>query len=254
MKVTILGCGTSSGVPRVDGDWGACDPNELRNRRRRVSILVEHDATRILIDTSPDLREQLLSEGGGAPTAVIWTHEHADHCHGIDDLRPFYFRKRAPIPGYARPRVLAALNHGFDFAFAGHQGYPAYVAGTTLADAIDIRGIHVRAVDLPHGQITSTGLRFDAAGKAIAYFTDFSTLPSAAAELVEGVDLWIVDAVRRQPHPTHPHLAQTLGWIAAHVPGRAVLTHMDQSMDYHALLAELPPGVEPGYDGMEIVL
>lgn len=254
MKVTILGCGTSSGVPRVDGNWGDCDPGEPRNRRRRVSIMVEHDGTRILVDTSPDLREQLLAEGGGRPSAVIWTHEHADHCHGLDDLRPFYFYGKAPITCFARPRTKAELELRFAFAFAGHQGYPPFLHCDALPDDREIGGVRVRAVDLPHGGITSAGLRFDAGGKSIAYFTDFNAMPVEAAALLHGVDLWIVDAVRHAPHPTHPHVAQTLGWIADLAPTRAVLTHMDQSMDYRSLCAVLPGGVEPGYDGMEISL
>ncbi len=254
MKVTILGCGTSSGVPRVDGNWGNCDPLEPRNRRRRVSILVEHDGTRILVDTSPDLREQLLAEGGGRPSAVIWTHEHADHCHGLDDLRPFYFYGKAPIGGYARARTKAELELRFAFAFSGHQGYPPYLSCGELADDSDIGGIRVRVADLPHGQIDSAGLRFDAGGVSLCYFTDFNVLPDAAAALVEDADLWIVDAVRETPHPTHPHLAQTLGWIERLHPRRAVLTHMDQSMDYRSLCARLPESVKPGYDGMEIEL
>lgn len=254
MKVTILGCGTSSGVPRVDGNWGSCDPNEPRNRRRRVSILVEHDGTRILVDTSPDLREQLLAEGGGRPSAVIWTHEHADHCHGLDDLRPFYFYGKDPIPGFARTRAKGELELRFAFAFAGHQGYPPYLTCSDLKGDADIGGIRVRAVDLPHGQITSAGLRFDAGGKSICYFTDFNEMPNEAAVLARGVDLWIVDAVRHTPHPTHPHLAQTLGWVDQLQPKRAVLTHMDQTMDYRSLLALLPERVEPGYDGMAVAL
>ena len=250
MKVTILGSGTSSGVPRVDGNWGACDPNEPRNRRRRVSILVEQGDTRILVDTSPDLREQLLAEGGGRPTAVIWTHEHADHCHGVDDLRPFYYYGQAAIPAYARPRALAEFQLRFAFALSGHQGYPPFIAAHALPDKVVIGGITIRAVDLPHGQIDSTGLRFDANGASAVYFTDFNVLPDEAAALVQGVDLWIVDTVRRQPHPTHPHLAQTLAWIDQLQPKRAILTHMDQSMDYRTLCDELPHGVEPGYDMM----
>jgi phosphoribosyl 1,2-cyclic phosphate phosphodiesterase len=254
LKVTILGCGTSSGVPRVDGNWGACDPTEPKNRRRRVSIMVEHMGTRILVDTSPDLREQLLLEGGGRPSAVIWTHEHADHCHGIDDLRPFYFHGNAPIPGYARPRARGELRLRFAFAFTGHQGYPSYIGCDDLADHARIGEIDVRCVDLPHGPISSAGLRFEGGGRSVAYFTDFNVLPDEASALVADCDLWIVDAVRRHPHPTHPHLAQTLAWIERLKPQRAVLTHMDQSMDYATLRAELPDGVEPGYDGMEIVL
>ncbi len=254
MKITILGCGTSSGVPRVDGDWGACDPNEPRNRRRRVSILVEHNDTRILVDTSPDLREQLLAEGGGRPSAVIWTHEHADHCNGIDDLRPFYFYGQAPIAGYAAPRTLAALKAGFAYALTGHQGYPAYISASELPAISTLGDIRVTATQLPHGPITSTGLRFDAVGGSAAYFTDFHELTGEAAALVDGVDLWIVDSVRRRPHPTHPHLTQVLDWIAAARPGRAILTHMDQSMDYRTLCNELPETVEPGFDGLVVTL
>ena len=254
MKVTVLGSGTSSGVPRVDGNWGDCDPDEPRNRRRRVSILVEDKGTRILVDNSPDLREQLLAEGGGRPSAVIWTHEHADHCHGIDDLRPFYFYGKEVIPGFARARTRAELDLRFRFAFAGHQGYPPYMSLSELADDDTMGGIRVRAVDLPHGRITSTGLRFDAGGKSVCYFTDFNAMPEEAAALVKHVDLWIVDAIRRTPHPTHPHLQQTLDWIATLAPKRAVLTHMDQSMDYRSLCKELPSGVEPGYDGMAVTL
>lgn len=257
MKVTMLGSGTSSGVPRVDnrpgGDWGACDPADPRNRRRRVSIMVEHAGTRILVDTSPDLREQLLAEGGGRPDAVIWTHEHADHCHGMDDLRPFYFHGKAPIQGFARPRTRAALQSSFMFAFAGHQGYPPYLRCDPLPDAIEIGGITVRCVDLPHGQISSAGLRFDVAGKSIVYYTDFNILPDIAADMVEDCDVWIVDSVRRHPHPTHPHLPRVLDWIETLRPRRAVLTHMDQSMDYATLAAELPEHVVPGYDGLVLI-
>ncbi len=254
MKVTILGSGTSSGVPRIDGVWGACDPAEPRNRRRRVSILVEHEGTRILVDTSPDLREQLLAEGGGRPSAVIWTHEHADHCHGIDDLRPFYFYGKEPIAGFARPRARHELELRFAFAFAGHQGYPPYMSCGDLRDDFTLGDVRVRVVDLPHGRISSAGLRFDAAGKSIVYFTDFNILPVEASALVENADLWIVDAVRVAPHPTHPHLAQTLDWIEQLRPARAILTHMDQSMDYRSLCAVLPETVEPGYDGLVVAL
>ena len=254
MKVTMLGSGTSSGVPRVDGNWGACDPGEPRNRRRRVSILIEHEGTRILVDTSPDLREQLLAEGGGRPSAVIWTHEHADHCHGVDDLRPFYFYGKAPIAGFARPRARAELTMRFAFAFSGHQGYPPFVNCDPLPDTLEIGPIAVTAVDLPHGNITSAGLRFAADGKSIVYFTDFHSLPEHAKPLVAGCDIWIVDAVRRTPHPTHAHLTAALAWIGELRPKRAILTHMDQSMDYAALVRELPAGVEPGFDGLTMTL
>jgi len=254
MKVRILGCGTSSGVPRIGNDWGDCDPAEPRNRRRRVSILVEHEGTRILVDTGPDLREQLLDADVGDIDAVIWTHDHADHCHGIDDLRQLFHARRAAMPGYARPATLGTLRTRFAYAFEGHGGYPPVVEGRLLPDDITLGSIRIRTVDQPHGSITAAGLRFDGEGKSIGYATDFNVLTPDMAALYQGVDVWIVDALRHRPHPTHPHLAQTLDWIAAVQPGRAILTHMDQSMDYRALLATLPRGVEPGYDGLEAQL
>ncbi|MDB5661671.1 MAG: fold metallo-hydrolase [Sphingomonas bacterium] len=254
MKAIILGCGTSSGVPRIGNDWGDCDPDEPRNRRRRASILIESETTRILVDTSPDLREQLLDVRVSAVDGVIWTHDHADHCHGIDDLRQLFHARGAPVEGYARADTLATLDARFTYAFRGRDGYPAVTRGNLLADALTIGDIQVRCVDQPHGSITSVGLRFECGGRSIAYATDFHELTEAMATLYAGVDLWIVDALRYRPHPTHPHLAQTLGWIDRLKPGRAVLTHMDQSMDYARLVAELPHGVVPGHDGMEIVL
>jgi len=254
VRVRILGSGTSSGVPRVGGDWGQCDRAEPRNRRRRVSILVSHGETRILVDTSPDLREQLLDARVSDIEAVIWTHDHADHCHGIDDLRQLYHARGRPVAGYARADALESLKRRFAYAFAGTGGYPALVAGHLLPNHINIAGISVRAVDQPHGDITSAGLRFDAGGAAIGYSTDFHALTDDMATLFEGLDLWVVDALRRRPHPTHPHLADTLEWIRQLAPKRAILTHMDNSMDYRTLCAELPAGVEPGYDGIEVEL
>lgn len=249
MKVTILGCGTSSGVPRIDGSWGECNPDEPRNRRRRSSILLEQDCFRLLIDTTPDLREQLLAEGGGAPHAVIWTHEHADHCHGLDDLRPFYFERQRSLAGYARSRTRDELHARFAFAFAGHQGYPPYLTCDVLLDQMQLGPFLVTAVDLPHGAITSTGLRFDVRTSSIVYLTDFHELTAPAKAMAMAADLLVIDAVRRRPHPTHPHLRQALDWIEELRPRQTVLTHMDQSMDYESLLAELPTSVEPAYDG-----
>jgi len=254
VKVRILGCGTSSGVPRVGDDWGQCDRSEPRNRRRRVSILVSYGESRVLVDTSPDLREQLLDAGVSDVEAVIWTHDHADHCHGIDDLRQLYFARGRPVAGYARAQTLDMLKRRFAYAFEGQGGYPAVVAPHLLPNHINLAGLSVRALDQPHGPITSAGLRFDAGGAAIGYSTDFDTLTDDMAMLFEGLDLWVVDALRRKPHPTHPHLAQTLEWIGRLAPKRAILTHMDNSMDYRTLCAELPEGVEPGYDGLEVQL
>ena len=250
----MLGCGTSSGVPRIGGDWGDCDPADPRNRRSRASILIETETTRILVDTSPDLREQLLAAGVDAVDAVIWTHDHADHCHGIDDLRQLFHARGAAVAGYARTDTLATLRSRFGYVFAGHDGYPATAVAHPLPDAARIGDIGVRCVDQPHGAITSAGLRFESGGVAIGYATDFNAMTDAMAALYADADLWIVDALRRRPHPTHPHLAQTLGWIERLRPSRAVLTHMDQSMDYATLAAELPANVAPGHDGMVVAL
>ncbi|HEX8525814.1 MBL fold metallo-hydrolase [Allosphingosinicella sp.] len=254
MKVRILGCGTSLGVPRIGNDWGACDPADPRNRRRRVAILVSWGGTRILVDTGPDLREQLLDAGVDHVDAVIWTHDHADHCHGIDDLRQLYHARGRAVNGFARAQTLESLRRRFGYVFEGKDGYPSIVAARLLQDDMEVDGLRVRTVDQPHGPITSAGLRFDAGGRSIVYSTDFNDLTPEMEALFEGVDLWIVDALRRRPHPTHPHLERTVEWIAKVGAKRAILTHMDNSMDYRELLDELPPGVEPGYDGLEAEL
>lgn len=250
----MLGCGTSFGVPKIGNDWGECDPAEPRNRRRRVAILVEHEGTRILVDTPPDLREQLLDARVADLDAVVWTHDHADHVHGLDDLRAIYHARGAPITGHARPATLAALRARFGYVFEGKGGYPAIVELHELHDSHICGTIRLAVIDQPHGAITSAGLRFEAGGRSIAYSTDCNDLTDDMTKLFEGADLWVVDALRRRPHPTHPHLDLTLQWIATVRPGRAILTHMDNSMDYRTLRAELPEGVEPGYDGMEIAL
>ena len=254
MKLIVLGCGTSSGVPRIGGDWGACDPANPRNRRTRASILIESDYTRILVDTGPDMRTQLLDAGVSKVDAVLWTHEHADHTHGIDDLRQLFHNGGEPVPCHARPRTLESLERRFRYVFHGRGGYPPSATILPLADEMMIGDIRVRTVDQPHGGITSAGFRFDRDGASIAYSTDFHDVTPEMEELFAGVDLWVVDALRRAPHPTHSDLATTLDAIAGIRPKRAVLTHMDQSMDYATLAAELPSGVEPGYDGLRILL
>ena len=254
MDVRILGCGTSSGVPRVGNDWGECDPHNPKNRRRRVSILVSYGRTRILVDTGPDLREQLLDANVTDIEAVIWTHDHADHCHGIDDLRQLYHSRRRPVPGYARLETLESLEQRFAYAFDGKGGYPAVTEACLLPDHMNLEGLSIRTVDQPHGSITTAGLRFDAGGKSIVYSTDFNELTPEMSMTFKGVDLWIVDTLRRRPHPTHPHLDLALEMIAEVQPKRALLTHMDNSMDYDRLMSELPDHVEPAYDGMEISL
>ena len=218
----------------------------------RASILVASDTTRILVDTSPDLREQLLAAEIDQVDAVLWTHDHADHTHGIDDLRQLYHVRGHPLDAYARPATLGILEQRFGYAFHGRDGYPPTVSGQTLSDRMTIGDIAISIVDQPHGSITSAGIRFDHDGKSIAYSTDLSDMTNEMTALFSGVDLWIVDALRERPHPTHPHLALALDWIERLRPGRALLTHMDQTMDYATLSARLPAGVVPAHDGLEL--
>jgi phosphoribosyl 1,2-cyclic phosphate phosphodiesterase len=255
MKLRILGSGTSSGVPRIGNDWGSCDPAEPRNRRTRASVLVTTASTRILVDTSPDFREQALAARITDLDAVIWTHDHADHCHGIDDLRQImHARQGEPVRGLARPFTREQLDKRFPYVFHGRALYRPTVALEPLPDRLTIGDIAIRMVDQPHGGITSAGLRFESGGAAIGYATDFNVMTDAMQDLYQGLDLWVVDCLRREPHPTHPHLVEVLGWIEALAPRRTALVHMDNSMDYRSLAAALPSGVEPGYDGMEVLL
>ena len=254
MKVTILGCGTSSGVPRIGGDWGVCDPSDPRNRRRRASLLIEHNDTVIVIDTGPDFREQMLSANVTRLDAVLLTHDHADHTHGIDDLRQFFHLMRRPVACYASAATWAALELRFGYVFAGTTLYPATAAACEMPPVLTIGSITIRPFDQNHGNVDSLGFRIEADGRVVAYSTDVKTLPEQSHAAVDGLDLWVVDALRERPHPTHSHLAQTLDWIAQFRPKRAVLTHMDQSLDYVILAAGLPTGVEPGFDGLTIVV
>jgi phosphoribosyl 1,2-cyclic phosphate phosphodiesterase len=253
MRLLILGSGTSSGVPRLGGDgfgdWGGCDPANPRNRRRRVSVLVEHGDVRLLVDTGPDLREQLLDAGVGWLTAVLYTHDHADHCHGIDDLRALFHAAGVEIDCYMDEATRASLRSRFSYVFRGGSGYPPTARAHLLKPEMRFGELVVRPFRQQHGPIHSIGFRFEAAGRAIAYSTDLNGVPEASWPLLAGLDLWVVDALRRHPHPTHSHLAQTLGWIERAAPQEAWLTHMDNSMDHDQLLGELPAGVSPGYDG-----
>lgn len=251
MRVRILGSGTSSGVPRIGNDWGACDPHEPRNRRSRAAILVEHEGTRILVDTGPDMREQLLAADVGTVDAIIWTHSHADHVNGIDDVRQIYHALGRPVPGYARRETLAALHQQYAYVFEGRGGYPATIDARTLPDALTIGNIRITVTDQPHGRIVSAGLRFEADGVAVGYATDFHDMTPDMRTLYTGLDLWIVDALREKPHPSHPTVSAVLDWAAQLRPRQSALIHMDQSMDYATLRATLPTGVEPGYDGLE---
>jgi phosphoribosyl 1,2-cyclic phosphate phosphodiesterase len=254
MRVTVLGCGASTGVPAIGPSWGRCDPADPRNRRRRVSALVEIGPVSILIDTSPDLREQLLDAGVARVDAVVVTHAHADHLHGIDDLRSVNRLMRQAIPLYADEKTLAEIRRRFGYVFDPVKEPGPYYKPTLVPHEIvgpfEIAGIPIVPFIQDHGFSTTLGLRIG----GFAYSTDVAELDDAAFAAIEGIELWVVDCLRREPHPTHSHVAKTLGWIARARPRRAILTHMDQSLDYRELSAELPSGVEPGRDGLVIEL
>lgn len=254
MKLLVLGSGTSTGVPRIGNDWGLCDPNEPRNRRTRVSIMVENNAgSRLLVDTSTDLRQQLLANGIDRLDAVFWTHDHADHVHGIDDLRPLRYGRGGPMPGYASALTAQRLRQRFSYVFAGEHGYHTLVQLEALDRLRICAGFGVRWCEMPHGPSQTTAYRFDCDGKSIAYATDFSEITREMVELLDGVDVLVSDCLRREPHPTHAHLGLALELIEASRAKTGVLTHLDKSMDYASLSAEVPPHVLVGYDGMELV-
>jgi phosphoribosyl 1,2-cyclic phosphate phosphodiesterase len=253
VKLIMLGCGTSTGVPRIGNDWGDCDPNEPKNRRSRVSIIVESDdGTRLLIDTSTDLRAQLLANDIDRVDAVFWTHDHADHCHGIDDLRPMRYGRTGPLPGYAADETVRRLRQRFGYVFAGQFGYHTLVALDSLDRLRMCLGFGVRHCQMPHGPAQSTGFVFDSKGKSIGYATDFSEITRDMVALFDRTDILVVDCLRRDPHPTHANLAMALELIEAARVKSAVLTHLDKSMDYAKLSAEVPAHVLVGYDGMVV--
>ncbi len=251
----MLGSGTSTGVPRIGNDWGDCDPTEPRNRRTRVSIIVESEAgNRLLVDTSTDCRAQLLANAIDRVDGVFWTHDHADHCHGIDDLRPFRYGRAGPIPGYAVDETARRLRQRFGYVFAGQFGYPTIITLETLDRLRMCAGFGVTWCQMPHGHAQSTAYRFEADGKSIGYATDFSEITREMVDLFYGVDLLISDCLRREPHPTHAHLGMALELIEATRAGQAVLTHLDKSLDYATLCDEVPLHVTVGYDGLQVQL
>lgn len=252
MKVTILGCGGSNGVPLIGGNWGSCNPHNPKNRRLRASILIEDELTRLLVDTSPDLRQQLLATGNGWLDAVIYTHAHADHLHGIDDLRMVNVIRRTPLDAYADARTIVTIKERFDYVFTpldpSSEGYfykpcltPHEITGPFRVGTID-----VAPFEQDHGYSQTLGFRFG----RFAYSTDVVGLDEAAFNALAGVKVWIVDALRFEAHTTHANLERALEWIARVKPECAILTHMSHKMDYDAVLARCPPGVEPAYDGM----
>jgi phosphoribosyl 1,2-cyclic phosphate phosphodiesterase len=259
-RATILGCGSSGGVPRIGTMWGACDAANPKNRRRRCSLLIERmDSSRhtsVLVDSSPDLREQLLSVRADALDAVLYTHDHADHTHGIDDLRMVAYAMKKRLDVWGDEATLTSLSERFRYCFAGIPGsnYPPILAAHTIEPPQPVRiegpGGAIEAVPIPqeHGDIRSLGFRFG----GLAYSPDISGIPTASLPLLQGLDVWIVDALRFTAHPSHFSVKQALEWIARLRPKRAILTHMTTDLDYEALKRELPAGVEPAYDNMVI--
>jgi phosphoribosyl 1,2-cyclic phosphate phosphodiesterase len=258
MKVTILGCGGSGGVPLADGTpggyWGVCDPANPKNRRRRVSILVEQGETTILVDTSPDLRLQLLDAGASHLDAILFTHAHADHCHGLDDLRAMTHRRRGPIDAYMDAATRALLTARFAYAFASscdpRAFYRPVMTDRLIEGPFTVADVPVTPFIQGHGPESTLGFRLG----DMAYTTDAVSLDDDAFAALAGIKLWIVDCLRDEPHPTHSWTAQTFAWIDRVRPQRAVLTHMNHQVDYEDLRRRCPPGVEPGYDGLAITL
>jgi phosphoribosyl 1,2-cyclic phosphate phosphodiesterase len=258
LRVTILGCGTSGGVPRIGNLWGACDPDNPKNNRRRCSLLVERigegGKTTVLVDTSPDIRQQLLEAGVGWLDGVLYTHDHADHCHGIDDLRMVAYNGRRRVDIYHDAATGQILRQRFDYCFESPTGseYPAILSHHDIraGEVFSIEGAGGAIVTLPfvqrHGQGETLGFRFG----RIAYSPDVNDLPDASLPHLEGLDVWIVDALRHTPHPSHFTVEQALSWIERLKPKRAILTHMHLDLDYATLASELPQGIEPAYDGM----
>lgn len=259
LEITVLGCGSSGGVPRADGDWGVCDPAEPKNTRSRCSLLVRRRAegpgeeTTVLVDTSPDLRLQTAAARVRRLDAVLLSHDHADQTHGIDDVRAFFIRQRARIPCLMDPPTRASMMRRFGYIFESEAGYPAICSAQDLPAhgptwMIDgpSGSIPVSTFDQDHGGMLSVGFRFG----GVAYSSDVVGLDEAAFAALEGVDVWIVDALRWRPHPTHAHVERTLEWIARVRPKRAILTNLHIDLDYNDLAARLPEGVEPAYDGM----
>lgn len=251
MKIRILGCGTSTGVPKIGNDWGLCDPNEPRNTRLRTSMLVESSGERILVDCGPDLRQQLLAANVSRVEGVIVTHAHGDHCHGIDDLRPVSQAMGAPVPIHARAEVLEELKLRFAYAFARSEFYRPIAKALELGEELRFGDAMIRVVDQPHGTMTSLGLRVDEAGYSVAYAVDFSDLSDDMLALYQGCNVWIADCLTRQPHPTHMHLDAVLSAARNLRVGQLYLVHMGNGLDYQSLIAELPDWAAPAYDGFE---
>ena len=254
IEVTILGCGSSGGVPLIGNIWGPCDPNDSRNIRRRVSILVKKNNKTFLVDTSPDLRMQMIDANIKDVDAVLYTHSHADHVHGIDDLRAFCWQRKdnKPLPIYSDQYTIDQITRRFDYAFENKYGpaVPSLAANTIGIGNNTIQGINVEAIKQIHGKGFSLGYRFD----NIAYSTDVNNMPDESMKKLKNLDLWIVDCVRYEPHYSHSHFDQTMSWINKLKPKKAILTHMGHWLDYNELNSQCPQNVEPGIDGMVITV
>ncbi|KQP06076.1 MAG: MBL fold metallo-hydrolase [Methylobacterium sp.] len=262
LTLTILGCGSSGGVPRVAYGWGACDPAEAKNRRRRCSLLVERQGeagrTSVLVDTSPDLRDQLIGAGVERLDAVLFTHAHADHTHGIDDVRPLVLHMRRRIPVYADALTRALLERRFGYCFETPPGseYPPILDMNDLCpgEAVRVAGAGGAVTALPfameHGNEAALGFRFGPA----AYAPDVSLMPMGAQAHLHGLDLLIIDALRETPHPTHYSVSDALALIETVRPRRAILTNLHTDLDYATLARKLPPHVVPAYDGLSVTL
>ena len=257
-RFTILGCGSSGGVPRLGNNWGACDPENPKNHRRRCAMLVERDSgngtTRVLIDTPPDLRSQLLDAGVGTLDAVIYTHDHADHVHGIDDLRMIVFNRREKLPVWADGDTQNTLYSRFGYAFMQPEGsaYPPILDMHAIKGDVTIDGaggpLTFTPIIVNHGAIDALGFRI----LDLVYMPDVVEIPRDSWPLLEGLECWVLDALRRDPHPTHVHLEKSLEWITHVAPRRAVLTNMHIDLDHQTVADETPDNVTPAHDGMVI--
>ncbi len=262
LTLTILGCGSSAGVPRPALGWGRCDPNNPKNRRRRCSLLVERRSgegvTRVVIDTSPDLREQLIDAEVDHLDAVFLTHEHADQTHGIDDLRSVVLHQRRRIPTYFNQSTAKDIMARFSYCFISPEGseYPPILTRHSIeaGERQEILGrggaIMLAAFNLQHGNIPALGYRIGDA----AYTPDVSDIPEASWPALQNLDLWIIDGLRHAPHPSHFSVNDALSWIARFKPRRAVITNMHSDLDYEVLRLSLPESVVPAYDGMRLTL
>ncbi len=259
-RFTILGCSSSPGVPRINGDWGACDPNNPRNRRTRASFLIEQigpdgGVTTVVVDTGPDFREQMVAARVQHIDAVFYTHAHADHLHGIDDLRGYFVTQNRRIPIHAEPETMRRIRQGFGYCLDTPDGsnYPPIVEPVEIVDLdkpIEITGaggtVLLQPLVQQHGDIVSLGLRIG----DVAYCCDVSAFPEETVARLGGLSVLIIDALQYRHHPSHFSLEQALGWIERLRPARAILTHMHVPLDYETVLAETPPHVEPAYDQM----